>query len=549
MSFLDDIFTTLDRSAGRSVLSEIHESSTVEVDGHQLRNLIQQARRYIRQAGVSDGRRCVLIGANSIHWVAMDLAIIAEGGIVVPLYDRMSPEDQVAIMHDCEPALVVCGDDDVRQAMRDSWPGAPPTCILAEVFDQSKATENWQDPPQIPGDRTVAIIYTSGTSGVSKGVMLTCANLDFMLGRTVGRFDQLLADVRDRQRFFHYLPFCFAGSWFLLLSSLIRGNALYLSTDLQNIRNELGRAQPHFFMNVPTFLERIKRGVENAVDERGGFGKKLLSRSKTSWANRRAGKRSFGDSLWLALANQFIFRAVRDGISKELRAIVCGSAPLAEETQQFFEMMGIKVLQVYGLTETTAICTMDLEDDIRPGWVGHAIDGVEMRLGDNDEVQVRGPNVFAGYWNRKDETNAAFDGEWFRTGDQGVVSPNGNWKITGRIKDLIILNSGHNIAPEPLEAALLDAIPGATHAVLVGNSKSFLGLLLFGSIDEAAVPKALEAYNETQTQYKKVHAFHICENALEWIDGMLTANGKLRRSAIAEHFQNEINKMYERKAS
>ncbi|MCA9250349.1 MAG: AMP-binding protein [Phycisphaerales bacterium] len=549
MSFLDDIFESIDKLSVFPLVSEVTDGGIKHSMGFNLQDQIQQARRFLRKAGITERSRCALIGANSAKWVAMDLAIIAEGAIVVPLYDRQAPAEHVAIMRDCSPALIVCGNEENRDALKEHWPGAPPICLLDEVCNDENSSDNWQDPPAIADDHPVAIIYTSGTSGVSKGVTLTCGNLNFMLERTVERFDALLADVQERQRFFHYLPFCFAGSWILLLSSLMRGSALYLSTDLKNIRNELEQVNPHFFMNVPTFLERIKRGVEDAVDEKGGFGKKLLSRSKTSWANRRAGKRSFGDSLWLALANQFIFRAVRDGISKELRAIVCGSAPLAEETQQFFEMMGIKVLQVYGLTETTAICTMDLEDDIRPGWVGHAIDGVEMRLGENDEVQVRGPNVFAGYWNRKDETRSAFDGEWFRTGDQGVVSPNGNWKITGRIKDLIILNSGHNIAPEPLEAALLDAIPGATHAVLVGNSKSFLGLLLFGSIDEAAVPKALEAYNETQTQYKKVHAFHVCENALESIDGMLTANGKLRRSAIAEHFQNEINKMYERKAS
>ncbi|GJM24352.1 MAG: AMP-dependent synthetase [Phycisphaerae bacterium] len=549
MSFLDDIYITLEQSSDRSVISEIHESSTIDVDGHELRKLIQQARRYIRQAGVSDGRRCVLVGVNSIHWVAMDLAIIAQGGIVVPLYDRMSPEDQVAIMHDCRPVLVVCGDEQIQQAVHDSWPGAPPSCVLGEVFHDEEKAENWQDPPAIPPDRVVAIIYTSGTSGVSKGVMLTCANLDFMLDRTVTRFDQLLTDVSGRQRFFHYLPFCFAGSWFLLLSSLMRGNKLYLSMDLQRIRDELKQAQPHFFMNVPTFLERIKRGVENAASERGGFGKKLLARAKTGWSNRMKSKQSIGDRVWLALAERFMFRKVRDGVSKDLRAIVCGSAPLTEETQHFFEMMGIKVLQVYGLTETTAICTMDLEDDIQAGWVGHPIDGVEMRLGENDEVQVRGPNVFAGYWNRKDETNAAFDGEWFRTGDQGVVSPSGNWKITGRIKDLIILNSGHNIAPEPLEAALLEAIAGATHTVLVGNSRSFLGLLLFGEVEEEAIPKAMEAYNDSQTQYKRVHAFYKCDKPLESIEGMLTANGKLRRSAIAKQFEGEIDRMYERKAS
>jgi len=505
---------------------------------------VQQARRFIRQVGVCEGRRCALIAPNSIHRVAFDLAIIAEGGVVVPLYDRMAPQDQVAIMQDCDPVLIACGDSEIQRDIHENWPGAPPTCVLSEAFEEVSTSEVRFDPPTIPNDRVVAIIYTSGTSGQCKGVMLTCGNLNFMLDRTIARFDRLLADVKGRQRFFHYLPFCFAGSWILLLASLVRGNELYLSTDLQNVRSELSQAKPHFFMNVPTFLERVKRGVEGALCERGGFALKLFDRAKLAWSHRIDGRKTLSDRCWLRLANRVIFKAVRAGLSPNLQAIVCGSAPLTEDTQRFFNMMGVTVLQVYGLTETTAICTMDVEHDIQPGWVGHAIDGVEMRLGENDEIQVRGPNVFKGYWNRPDETAECFDGEWFKTGDQGEVSQAGNWRIVGRLKDLLILNSGHNIAPEALEAKLSEALPEAEHLVLVGNNRSFLSLIVSGPVTEDAVSEALERFNEDQSTYKRIHAFCICDDAIDWTDGLVTANGKLRRSAIATRFEAEIQNMY-----
>ena len=144
-------------------------------------------------------------------------------------------------------------------------------------------------------------------------------------------------------------------------------------------------------------------------------------------------------------------------IGPNLKALICGSAPLSLETQLYFMMLGIPVLQVYGLTETTGICTMDDPRHVEPGRVGPAIRGIEMKLGENDEILVRGPNIFPGYWNRPQETAKVLRDGWFHTGDQGEVDAAGNWRIIGRIKNLIILSSGHNIAPEPIEDEVLRA--------------------------------------------------------------------------------------------
>ncbi len=143
-------------------------------------------------------------------------------------------------------------------------------------------------------------------------------------------------------------------------------------------------------------------------------------------------------------------------------------------------MLGIPVLQVYGLTETTAICTMDDPAQVEPGRVGPAIPGIEMKVGENSEIVVRGPNIFPGYWHRPEQTAQVLRDGWFHTGDQGEVDANGNWRITGRLKNLIILNSGHNIAPEPIEEELLRAIRGAQQVVLVGNGRSFLAAIITG---------------------------------------------------------------------
>jgi long-chain acyl-CoA synthetase len=207
-------------------------------------------------------------------------------------------------------------------------------------------------------------------------------------------------------------------------------------------------------------------------------------------------------------------------------------------------MLGIPVLQSYGLTETTAICTLDDPNQYEPGRVGPAIPGIEMKLGENEEIVVRGPNIFPGYWNRPEDTSKALRDGWFHTGDQGEVDRTGNWRIVGRIKNLIILGSGHNIAPEPIEEKLQQQLPSAAQVVLVGNGKGYLSAVITGNVTGDQAQAAIDAVNPQFPHYKQVRAFHIRPEPFTIENGLLTANGKLRRDAIARELHDEIDEMY-----
>ena len=232
-------------------------------------------------------------------------------------------------------------------------------------------------------------------------------------------------------------------------------------------------------------------------------------------------------------------------IGSNLRALICGSAPLNPETQLYFMMLGIRVLQVYGLTETTAICTMDDPHHVEPGRVGPAVPGVEMKLGENDEILVRGPNVFPGYWNRPLETANARREGWFHTGDQGEVNAGGNWRIVGRIKNLIVLGSGHKLSPEPIEEQILRNLPGAQHVVLIGNGRGYLSTIVTGSVTREQVQTALDAVNPDLPHYKQVRAFSLQPEGFSIENGCLTANGKVKRDVIAARMNSEIEEMYQ----
>ncbi len=554
MNFLEHLFHHLSKTPSRPVIREVRDGQFVTATCAEFLAQIKAARTYVRQIGLSPGDRCGLLAPNSICWAALDLALMAEGITVVPLYSRQAPNELVNMLKDCGASLVCCADAALRSGIVEHWPEMQSRLpLFDEIFATAPDADIADEPDALSDSHIVTIIYTSGTSGEPKGVMLNVKNLNHMVPCTGMRLDQLMERETEKtaDQVFHYLPLCFAGSWILLLTALSRHSLLTLSTDLNKLADELKLAAPNYCLNVPTLLERIRTGVEKQISEKPGFVQAIYRNGKAAWLRRYENKAGGLDSLWLALAHKLIFASIKQKIGPNLRALICGSAPLNKETQLFFLMLGIRVLQVYGLTETTAICTMDDPRDFTPGRVGPAIPGIEMKLGEHGELLIRGPHIFAGYWNKPDATAAALlsaeDGDWFRTGDQGEVDAQGNWAISGRIKSLLILNSGHNVAPEPIEEKLAFKLPAAQQCVVLGNDHSFLTALITGEVTRAQAEQAVAAVNEDLPHYKRVLAFHLEKEPLTIESGLLTANGKLRRDAIAKHFAAPIEALYQAK--
>src|SRR2546421_6533477 len=549
-NFLETILARLKHADGRVVLREIRGDQFVSVTGRELLEQIQLVRMFIRSSGVRPGARCALLAPNSIRWAVFHLAVMAEGMIVVPLYSRQTPAELAGMMKDCRPCLIFVNEAALGESVAQIWPEAPRRVLFDEVLRQSVPQPPLADAPnpRIASD-IVTIIYTSGTSGEPKGVCLNVGNLTHMLSCTTERLDQVLGAAHEPDRVFPSLPFNFAASTILLLSCLVRESILTLSTDLNRLADEINLASPNYFLNVPTLLERVRRGVEEAIAKRPAVIRSLFAKAHNAWQRQHVSRGRALDALWLALGRRLIFRKIRERFGTHLRALICGSAPLAPETQEFFLVLGIPVLQAYGLTETTGICTLDdPRVPVEPGCVGTVITGIEMKLAENEEIVVRGPHIFPGYWNRPEETARVLQEGWFHTGDQGEVNVRGNWRISGRIKNLIILNSGHNIAPEPIEEKLARLLPAVQQVVVVGNGRGYLCALVTGAVEPAAVQSALDAVNPELPHYRQIREFTIVDDAFTPENGLLTANGKLRRDAINARYSAEINAMYDSKA-
>lgn len=548
-NFLESLFAQLTTADTRVVLREIRGEQFVSVTGSELLRQVRKVRAFLRHSGIPPADRCALLAPNSIAWAAIDLAMMAEGVVVVPLYSRHAPGDLAAMLKDCQPRLLFVNDRALGEAVAQAWRDAPPRVTLDQALREEGAEAAGADAvvPRADSD-IVTIIYTSGTSGEPKGVCLNVRNLNYMLGRITERLGELMASTGGGgpDRVFHYLPFPFAASWLLLLSCLTRETTLTLSTDLNRLADEVRLSSPNYFLNVPTLLERVRRGVEEALSKRAAPIRSLFEKSRAAWQRQNAGPASILDKLWLRLAKKLLFGKIKERFGRDLRALICGSAPLAPETQQFFQMLGIPVFQAYGLTETTGICTMDdPRETAEPGYVGSAIPGIEMRVGENEEIVTRGPHIFPGYWNRPEATARVLEDGWLQTGDQGERSASGKWRISGRIKNLIVLNSGHKVAPEPLEEQIARLLPAAQQVVVVGNGRGYLCALVAGTDAPAAVQEALDTVNRELPHYRQVRNFKLIGNAFAPESGLLTPTGKLRRDAVNARFALEISAMYE----
>jgi long-chain acyl-CoA synthetase len=541
MSFIDRMHANLDAAAERPLIIEVHGERLVEFSGGQLKKFVESARGFLQARRITHGDRVALIAHNSARWAAADLAALGAGAMVVPMYDRQAPGELAGMLQNCEAKLVIVENDQLKQAIESAWTGHSEVVTFDVLFAHAPGPAH---PQQRAHMDAVTMIYTSGTSGEPKGVLYTVANVDYMLDRTTSRLREMVGERAGEDRVFHYLPFCFAGSRIQLWSQLARANALMISTDLNNLVAELGTAAPHYFLNVPTLLERIKLGVGNKLKERGGVVYALYRAAIDASARAQKGRAGVADKLALNIGRRLIFPKIRQQIGKNLEFLICGSAPLSEDTQAWFEAIGVPVYQVYGLTETTAIVTMDRRGLAKAGYVGRAIEGVELKISDEGELLVRGANIFPEYWKRPEATQKALQDGWFHTGDMAELSAEGDLKIVGRLKDLLVPESGHNVAPGPIEEKLSALLPGA-QVMVVGHARPYLSVIVTGSVAQPELEKAINQVNDELPHYRRLRRFFLAPEPFSIENGLLTANQKLKRAAVEQRYASEISGMYQ----
>ena len=562
--------------------------------------------------GVRPGDRVAIFATNRPEWTVLDLAILRAGAVTVTVYSTATSEQVAFTLADSGAVAVACGgpsevervaavadrlpdlrdvivfdgaeapagpavlgaagtpaDGRAAAAPADGRAAAAPipfadlTGRVPEAADLAEITRRLDG---LGPESLATIIYTSGTTGEPKGAMLTHGNLLAQLAAIRARF---AIPAGERNMSFLPLSHALERGWTLVM--LDHGVENVSVADPRTVAEAMVEIQPQLFVSVPRLYEKVFA----VAHEQAGEG---ATRRIFDWAlgvghdvaRRRAAGRLVPPHLRAAhaVADRLVLHRIRDAVGGPKTVMASGGAPLRPEVIEFFAAGGLAVYEGYGLTETAPMISCNCPDGLRIGSVGRPIPGCEVRIGDADEIQAQGPNVFVGYWGRPDlDAEALVDG-WFRTGDVGRVDEDGFLYVTDRLKDLIITAQGKNIAPAPLEARLT-ADPLVESVVVVGDDRKYLVALVQPSFPQlesyaaargwvaadraalVALPQVKELYDGKVAaagaglaHYEQIQKFRLLPEELTMDAGELTPTLKVRRRLVEERYAGLVEDMY-----
>ena len=545
--------------------------------------------------GVAPGDRVALVSESRPEWLMADLAILSGGAVTVPIYPTLSSAQARYILNDAGAKAAIVSTrlqlqkiQDVRHklptlevvVLMDGWTtdDSPSVVSFETVAERGHArlTGEWgagrefRDRARaVRPDELATIIYTSGTTGEPKGVMLSHANIVSNVKAGAHVLQLTDADVA-----LSFLPLSHSFERTVSYIYLLSGVTVVFAESFDTIGRDLLRVRPTLLTGVPRAFEKLHgRIMEKGQAEPG------LKGSIFSWAVRAGtsrGKavlrgRSVGliGSVQASLADRLVFAKIRDGLGGRIRYLVSGSAPLSTSIAEFFQGIGLPIIEGYGLTETSPILTVNPPDAPRAGTVGRAIPGVELRIAEDGEILARGPNIMSGYCNKPDATAEALKDGWFHTGDIGTIDEHGYLRITDRKKDLLVTSGGKKIAPQPIEA-VIKRNPLVAEAVLVGDRRKFAAALIVPSfpalerrlkdLGRPPAPRAelvtradvlalyqeiIDALNRDLSQFERIKKIALLPAEFSIESGELTPTLKVKRKVIEERWRDDIEAMYQ----
>lgn len=548
---------------------------------------VRQASCALHALGVEAEQSVCILGFNRPEWVIMDLANMVIGGAPAGIYTTCSPNEvQYIIEHAEAPVILV---ENVEQwekvnQERDNLPALKWVVMMKDggVVDDPMVL-SWEDflskgdgvdaefvdqcVKKLDPHKVATLIYTSGTTGPPKGVMLTHENLAW-----TAKISQGMVNLRPHDCSLSYLPLShIAEQMFSIHGPITGGGSVYFAESLEALPDNLKSVQPTVFFGVPRIWEKFYTGISNKLALAEGGKAKLVT-----WA-RKVGRdvsrlknqnKSLGPVLraQYLIADKLIFSKMKEAIGLgRARTCVSGAAPIAAEVLEFFADFDLVVHEVYGQSEDCGPTSFNLPGRTKYGTVGPIVPGVEVKIADDGEILVRGPNVFAGYYRDEANTSDTLIDGWLYSGDLGEIDSQGFLSITGRKKDIIITAGGKNVAPKNIESAIKNTdIVG--EAVLIGDRRKFLSALIsldFDNLEEFAksnnlsqdeittspitrkyLQSQIDQVNSLFARVEHVRKFTVLDRALSVEDGELTPTLKVKRKVVYEHFAPEIEAMY-----
>jgi long-chain acyl-CoA synthetase len=548
------------------------------VTAREFREHVVAVAKGLVQAGVAPGDRVAVLSRTRYEWTLFDVAAWFAGAVVVPVYETSSKEQVRWILSD-SGAVAVVVETAVHETIVESV--KPDLIALRHVFviddgavEELTAAGAAVTDEEIESrrrslrpDSAATIIYTSGTTGRPKGCELTHANF---IGLARGAADVFPDLVNDRATTLLFLPLAHVFARFIQVLCLETGATLAHTPSVAHLLDDLAAVEPTFLLAVPRVFEKIYNSAEAQArsDGRGGV---FEEAAKTAIAYSRAQDVGGpGPLLRLrhAVFDRVVYARLRKATGDRLTGAVSGGAPLGERLGHFFRGIGIPVLEGWGLTETTAPATVNTLSRNKVGTVGRPLPGVSIRLGDDDELLVKGVGVLRGYYNNEQASDEALEDGWFRTGDLGSIDDDGFVRITGRKKEIIVTAGGKNVVPAVLEDQLR-AHPLISQAMVVGDQRPFVGCLItldgemlptwlqshslpVMSVVEAAadervraeLQQAVDQANEQVSKAEGIKKFVVLDTDFTEESGHLTPKLSIKRAVVMKDFADQVEGLY-----
>jgi long-chain acyl-CoA synthetase len=544
--------------------------------------------------GMAAGDRVAIVAESRPEWLMTDLAVLAAGAVTVPVYPTLSYAQVRYILADCgAKAAVVSTREQLTKIQKirhelpelgaviliDGWleTDSPSTLSFEGLMARGhqRMTAEWgagrefrETARRVSPDALATIIYTSGTTGEPKGVMLSHANL---VSNMKAGSEALQLSPDDVS--LSFLPLSHGFERMVAYIYLYSGVTLAFAESFDTISRDIKTVRPTLMTGVPRVFEKLhSRIMEKGLSEPGfknaifrwavGAGE---ARGQAQLRGRSAGPIG---SLQAALADRLVFAKIRENLGDRIRYLVSGSAPLPSSIAEFFQGIGLPIIEGYGLTETAPILTVNPPGAPRVGTVGRALPGVELRIAEDGEILARGPNVMSGYYNKPEATADALRDGWFHTGDIGAIDEHGYLRITDRKKDLLVTSGGKKIAPQPIEA-ILKRNPLVAEAVLLGDRRKFAAALIVpdfaalerrlkelgrapASRDELAsrddvlalYQEVVDALNRELSQFERIKKIAILPAEFSIESGELTPTLKVKRKVVEEKYGDRIESLY-----
>lgn len=567
-----------EREPARALAAYRDGDRFVDVPAGELWERVRRVARGLIASGVEPGDRVALMSHTRLEWVVLDCAILACGAVTVPIYDTSSAEQVEWIVGDSGAVLLVVETPEMAARYEPLAPGLP-GCREALVIDAGALDELVRRGQQVPDrtlderlaglatDKLATVIYTSGTTGRPKGCMLTHGNLRTNVQQSL---DSVKGMLQPEETSLLFLPLAHSLAKIIWLVCLEHGIRSAFATDMNHLVEELPMVQPTMVVAVPRVFEKVFNGAQHKahVEKKGAIFDRAADVAIRWSTEKTDGHVGLWTKLQHGLFDKLVYGKVRHVFGGQLRFAFSGGGPLGERLTHFFNGVGVKVFEGYGLTETSPVLTSNRADAWKPGTVGRALAGTTIRIAEDGEILAKGPQVFPGYWRNDIATAETFRDGWFCTGDVGEIDDDGFLRITGRKKELIVTAAGKNVAPAPLEDRLR-AHPLISQAVVVGDARPFVAALV--TIDPEAftdwaaeqgragatvaelrdepvlrtvIQEAVDDANASVSRAESIRKFAVLPSDLTIEAGELTPTLKVRRAVVEKGYAADIDGLY-----